>query len=225
MPVPMPPARCPNSPRSQVVPAGTRLWRVHDAGYSPASFNPTQTDPHWGGGRFDSTKLCEPPYSYLYAAHDPGTALAETVMRDIPFSDRGHCPVPRRAIKGRMLSRIELVRDVTVLDLVRPDDFTGVCAKISLIRAEAAEYGQTRRWADWLRRNQMWAEGLRWQSNPSMTHLVLVFFGDRCDNGDAVRHVPGSSVALDAPEYLDELNEALRPYGGYVHPLRKRPGA
>ncbi|GAA0415185.1 hypothetical protein Acor_78630 [Acrocarpospora corrugata] len=225
MPVPMPPPSCPNSARSDVIPAGTQLWRVHDAEFLPESFNPVQSDPHWGGGRFDSTKLCEPPYSYLYAAHDAGTALAETVMRDIPFSARGECAVPRRAIKGRALSRIELVRDVRVLNLVKPEDFTGVCAKISVIRAEADEYGLTRRWADWLRRKQTWAEGLRWQSNPSMTHLVLIFFGDRCDNGDAVRQVPGSSVPLDDPGYLPELNQALRPYGGYVHPVRKRPDA
>ncbi|HUP21817.1 MAG TPA: RES family NAD+ phosphorylase [Thermoanaerobaculia bacterium] len=92
------------TPHRLVLPAGKQLCRVHQCSFGPTGFNPRRAPVEGiGGGRFDGTD--EDPYPFLYAAGDVGTAVAEALLRDLPFDDQGARHLPR---VGRQVAEDEL---------------------------------------------------------------------------------------------------------------------
>lgn len=213
----LPPGDCAGTPAKTVLTAGIVLWRVHRRKFAPDSFNRTPIDPDKrGGGRFDCTS--ERFYPYLYAAPDESTALAETLLRDLPFDDRGRRLLPRARIAGRRLSAVELTGDVKLLRLVDSTDLAGICADESLLHAEPLKYDLTRRWACWLHERQSWAQGLEWQSKRDLTRRCVMLFGDRFD---LLKPLPEAGFDLDDHSLLGRLNGYLAPYGAHVNPARR----
>lgn len=213
MPLQLPPSQCPRTPTKTVLQAGSRLWRVHAHKYPADAFYRRPPDREMGGGRFDTRG-----FPYLYAAPDESTALAETLLRSVPFDDRGRRLIPRAAIRGKRLSAVEVTADLALLRLVDSVDLAGICTDEWLIHTEPANYDITRRWSTWLHQNQSWAKGLEWQSKRDLTRRCVMLF-DRCVDG--VRAVPGEGYELDDPDRLAELNALLAPYGAVVNPPRR----
>jgi hypothetical protein len=195
--------------------ARTRLWRVHKKHWSGADFKDVVSDSHFGGSRFDSTSA--DPYSYLYAAPGEQTALLETLVRGIPFNDRGARLVRRAAIAGYRMSALELADDLTLISLLTAADLAAAGQDEWLIHSSPADYPQTRRWAQWLRSQAPWAQGLAWPSARDIGRQSVVLFGDRCPAG-ALRAVPGTAVDLDDASGAAWLNARLAPYRISVRP-------
>jgi hypothetical protein len=211
MPPTPPPARLRGMPNRVLLPAGTRLWRVHQRRYPSDAFNPQGANEHFGGGSFDSTR--SDPYPFLYAAFTGTTAVAEVLLRGLPFDDRGARILPRKMLAGRRLSVVELTGDVTLVALLSALDLAAVGQDEWLVQAEAAAYGQTRHWAHWLRHQATWAQGFIWPSKRNLPEHAVVLFGDRCPPG-LLQATPDP-----LPEDLDTLKGALllrrllAPYG------------
>ncbi|MEU7830553.1 MULTISPECIES: RES family NAD+ phosphorylase [unclassified Nonomuraea] len=219
----LPPDMCPGVATTDVLPQGTRLWRVHSVTREAHEFNPLPANHKIGGGRFDSTSLRF--YPYLYAAAEKSTALMETIVRSLLFDKTGGRAVVRAVIKKLRLSAIELTRDVRVLILADQQDLSGICATEWLVHAEAVDYDLTRRWAmwvhgrDWREQGRGWPgapQGMVWQAKRDSPRHAMMFFGDRC--ADAIKTVPGEGFLLSDNACYAELSRLLLPYGVAVNP-------
>jgi hypothetical protein len=202
-----------------VLAAGTWLWRVHNKTRSCSDFKSAGSDPHFGGGRFDGTTA--DPYPYLYAAAELQTALLETLVRGVPFNDRGSRLIRRAAITDCRISAFGLTQDLTLLSLLTTPDLAAACQDEWLVHASPADYPQTRRWAQWLRSQAPWAQGLAWPSRRDLGRSAVMLFGDRCPGG-ALQPEAGSAVDLDDAEGARWLNTHLGPYRISVKPPARR---
>jgi hypothetical protein len=200
------------------LPIGTTLWRVHNRSYKAHEFRPVSADPtkntskYFGdGGRFDST--ADDPYPFLYAGYTPTAALAETFLRQLPFTDTGWRRIPRPKLDGKRLSMVATTQDVKLIRLISSLDLAAVCQDEWLVDVELPHYPQTRHWAHWLRRTFKDAQGLVWQSKRDRPNLSVIIFGDRCPDGiDAPMPARFSSIDLDSIDGAEFLNEVLAPY-------------
>jgi hypothetical protein len=218
VPATRPPRRFRGTPCRRVLPAGTELHRVHQRRHPSWEFVPRErvADPHFGGGRFDPTD--EDAYPYLYAGFGRATALAERLLRGIPCDDRGARVLPRAEVEGRRLSSLRLATDLTLLALTTSKELAAVGQDQWLVQAEADEYGKTRRWAHWLRRQAPWAQGLVWPSKREVGEEAVILFGDRCQPGE-LQAALLPPIDLDTPEGCGWLNEVLADY----HVTLRRP--
>lgn len=213
-----PPTRFRANPHLRLLPAGTRLWRVHDRRYPAAEFNPTTADPNFGGGRFDPTD--RDPFPAYYAGLEAGTVLAETLLRYVPFNDEGVRNIPRAYVRGRRASVVVTAVDLTLVDLCSGEALAAVAQTTWLVQAEASDYHATRRWAAWIREQAPTAHGLIWPSKREGARAVLVIFGDRCpDDCLVVDHFAGQD--LDGLEGAIWINHQLAPYRAHIRRPRR----
>ena len=189
MPRQPPPRRFDGKVATAHLAAGAVLSRVHRTDFDGVDFNPVGSDVLFGGGRFDSTDA--DPYPYLYAGEVDRTALAETLLRDLPANDRGARFLAKKYWRGRRLSRFELTRSLPVVSLVTGEDLGAIGQDTWLTTCDPADYPQTRAWAHWLRRIAPGAAGMIWLSKRQPGSLSACLFGDRCP--------PGSLVETDGP--------------------------
>lgn len=215
MPLAPPPTAAAVSPAATVLPAGTQLWRVHRCYRAADAFNDAGSDPLFGGGRFDGTAA--DPYSYLYAAFDPETAVLETLARGIPFDDRGHRLLRRAAVQRYQVTALVVAGELSLVSLISHEDLAAACQDEWLIQAGPAEYPQTRRWGHWLRCQAGWAQGIRWPSSRHLGHDSVVLFGDRCPPGVLAAR-PATGIALDDRDGAAWLNSRLAPYRIRIKP-------
>lgn len=219
-----PPFDCAGTPSRETVPEATLLWRVHARTRPADRFSSTVEDRYVGGGRFSGTSDC--PYPYLYLAFSEETALAETLLRSLPFGGTDRRMVPRAAVSGRRLSAVRTTRPLVLLRLVSTPDLAAVCQDEWLVQAEPRDYRLTRRWACWLRRRNPWAEGFVWQSRRNLGERTVVVFGDRC--GAALRASTTLYYDLDDVSGALWLNDRLAAFGAEVavpEPAPERPRA
>jgi hypothetical protein len=162
-------------PHGVVVPVGTVLWRVHRTSRDVAEFNPVPADRHFGGGRFDST--VDDPFPFLYVAPKRSTAIAERFLRSRPFDGKPRL-VRLADVRERSLAAVETTMDLRLISLVSAVDLAAVYQDDWLVQAEPAEFGKTRRWAQWLRKIGAGAHGLVWQSRRDRPHRTMILFGD-----------------------------------------------
>ncbi len=209
MPLAPPPATARVSPNPLTLAAGTSLWRVHRKHRPSEEFKTRESDPHFGGGRFDA--IAGDPYPYLYAGLAPETALLETLVRSVPFDERGSRSIRRVAVTGYRLSELTTVAELTLINLLTTVNLAAACQDEWLVQAEPAQYPQTRRWGQWLRVNTSWAQGFIWPSRRNLGERTLVLFGDRCAEG-ALRPVQGAAVDLDDAAGAAWLNQRLALY-------------
>jgi hypothetical protein len=219
MPASPPPTRYRGTPCRQVIPAGTRLHRVHQRHWPATAFSPLVSDVLFGGGRFDPTEADEFPY--LYAAFSERTALAEVLLRSVPFNERGTRILPRAAVRDRQLSGIQLTAEVTLLALTTSTELAAVSQDEWLVQAGPRDYPQTRRWAQWLRRQAPWAQGLVWPSRRDLGERVVILFGDRCAPAEP-RPPAAPPVDLDDSHGVKWLNDILADYRVTIRPPADR---
>jgi len=171
------PSTCAGNPQRFILEAGTKLFRVHSEHFEAKSFNPTQADAHWGGGRFDAT--AEDSYSYLYAGEDSDCAVAEALLRDLTLEPSGRFLLPRIVLRGRKISVISPRSELELLCLRSGRDLAAVCQDAWLTTSDSSDYGMTRRWAHKIRGWVPWAQGFVWHSRRDPEKLSYIFFEDR----------------------------------------------
>lgn len=222
-PLKEPPTRYDGSPKHYVLRRGACLWRVHSRDHDAWAFNPTRPASLYGGARFDATDA--DPYPYLYAGLSEETALAETLLRDLPPDERGYRIVPNRAVNGKRLSGLVLIRDLTLIRLIDAVDLAAIGQDAWLVATSAGDYPQTRDWARWLRRQAPWAHGLIWDSLRARGSHAIVLFGDRLaanftDDYEKTMlyEVAELAVDLDDSAGIAWTNERLRCYRAIVSP-------
>nr|WP_062342834.1 RES family NAD+ phosphorylase [Herbidospora sakaeratensis] len=206
------PGECGGVPRREIVPAGTIVWRLHRRHRDPAAFNDTVAESPLSGGRFSGT----PDYRYpvLYMAFSEETAMAESLLRSLPFENSRKRVVPRAAVKERRLSALEITQPLTLLRLVSSPDLAGVCQDEWLVHCDPADYDVTRRWAHWLHGGNPWAQGLVWSSRRNLGEKALVLFGDRCKA--PLKPVDAAGYDLDDLPGTLWLNDRLAAFGAAV---------
>ncbi|MBO1416196.1 RES family NAD+ phosphorylase [Streptomyces sp. FH025] len=203
-------------PVLETLPAGTELWRCHQTRYPGGEFSPVQADVHFGGSRFDGTPL--DPYPYLYAAPEQATALAEVLLRAVPFDgSTGTRLIPHARVAGRSLTALRTAVDLRLIRLVTEEDLAAICQDSWLLETEGPGYAQTRRWATALRARVPHAQGLLWQSRRHRPKRALVLFGDRCGT-EPVKTDPGGSFPLDTPQGMAAANRLLAPLRAVLVP-------
>ncbi|MEO3753753.1 RES family NAD+ phosphorylase [Streptomyces sp. B6B3] len=200
-------------PRRKTMPAGTVLWRCHSVKYPAHAFKPQPTRSPFQGGRFDAT--LEEPFPYLYAAQRPAVALAEVLLRSLPFEGpEGQRLIPWARASLYALTRVTTVRPLELVRLVSERDLAAVSQSGWLLEADAMLYPHTRYWGHALRRSADWAQGMEWQSRRCRPHRAYLLFGDRCgaevlrateagENGEVV------SYELGDPADAREINRML----------------
>jgi hypothetical protein len=213
-----PPRRFRAEPHARTLPVGTRLWRVHDRRHAATAFNPFAADDNFGGGRFDGTD--RDPYPFLYAGLEAGTALAEKLLRDVPFDDKGFRVIRRAGVRGQCASIIETMQDLTLVDLCSGEALAAVAQDSWLVQAERAEYPATRRWASWIREQAPTAHGMMWPSKREGGRPALVLFGDRCPD-DCLVTDRLTGRTLDDLEGAVWVNHQLAPYRAHISRPRR----
>ncbi|MFG2986652.1 RES family NAD+ phosphorylase [Streptomyces sp. NPDC048258] len=197
-------------PNFMVIPAGTELWRVHKSTYRPGQFNPTLADIHFNGGRFEGTPL--DPYHSLYVADSALTAVAESVLRSVPWTGEKRV-IPYALVQGRSLSVLRTTCELTVVSLLKEKDLAAVRQNADLLDDERS-YAKARRWASEIRAQAPDAMGLVWQSRRNRPEHAMVLFHDRFDDrhGRALDMLPERGIAdLGSPEGVKEVNRLLDP--------------
>jgi hypothetical protein len=212
----LPPAAYGGTPARTVLPAGTVLFRVHQTAFPPASFNSSPSHRYYGGGRFDATG--DDRYPYLYAGESVGVAIAETLLRDLPFDDTGIRQLPLAKISGRRISAVRMVADLDVVSLRSAADLGAVAQDPWLTTCAPSDYAQSRHWAHWIRSHAPAAAGYVWMSRREPTQQAFVLFGDR-GAADAITAVtdprvpPGDEAEFDTPMGRLALRRRLTAYG------------
>ncbi|MEU2237843.1 RES family NAD+ phosphorylase [Streptomyces sp. NPDC018338] len=214
------------SPLRYVLPAGTELWRVHNAQWGATQFKAVPADLHWGGGRFcdipDGLRSGKVPY--LYAAKSPLTALCETLARDLEMPDNGRRRITQRKIRGTLLSKVIVAADLPLIDLTQAEGLTAVHQDHWLVTSSARHYARTRRWGSWIRSQASWATGFRWPSRQDFgphTADAYVLYEDE-DGPDLLKPSAEDSLELNSPEGRDYVNSLLEPLKIRVETPRKR---
>lgn len=197
-----PPARQPaGTPVVHVLPAGTVLRRTHRPAHAADSFNPTPQPSVLAGGRFDSL---DGDYGYTYLGATDGGSIAETVCRDLPL-DGSPRLVPRARVRGRVVTSVEVVRDLEVLAL-HGAHLSQVHAPLALTKCDAGEYLVTRTWARALRSWLPQVAGFAYRSRHDEDELGYVLFDDRA--GDCLRSLD-DATPLDSGLGLQRLKRVL----------------
>lgn len=199
---------------------GTRLWRMHGKDRPGSEFRSAPSDDIFGGGRFDGTT--RDPYPFLYASPEPQTVLLETLTSGIPFNHEGYRLIRRAAVAHRVISALELTESLTLIALLSGADLVAAYQDEWLISSSPAEFAQTRTWAQWLRSQATWAQGITWHSVRALGTQSVIIFGDRCPEG-ALRPVAGTSIDLSSAEGAAWVNAQLKPYRTAVTPPAHRP--
>ena len=211
-------------PHWEVLPAGTQLWRMHSSRFAAEEFKPF--DPGTGpNGRFNGTP--EDPYPCLYAATDPETALAETLLRSVPFDPKtGKRLVLWASVRDKSLSVVRTKCELKLVSLLTGRALAAVCQDNRLLENEGAKhYESTRNWAREIRTQAPDAMGMIWDSKRNPSQRVLVLFGDRLpDHADrplealSYRSIPD----LGSPDGIEEANQLLQPLGSAIRQRRHR---
>lgn len=184
MPNTLPPADypTPSGPKLNQLPAGSVWWRIHAHDHPGSAFrfvgaSAKREDPvlHGNEGRFDSQ---DGEYGYLYLAQTKRAAIAEAFLRGPILADPASRFLRRAKLRGRVLSRVELVSDLTVVDL-RGTGLGLIGQDAWLSSCDEVDYSVTQEWATALRRWAPTTAGLVWRSKRDNNHESMVLFSDR----------------------------------------------
>lgn len=134
-----PPQECPATPQTALLQPGSRLWRVHTTGYGATAMNAAPSPGLGRGGRFDSA---DGSYAYTYLGQDRSAAIAETLCRDLE-AEQSKRIVPAKAVRGRLLSEVEVRERITVV-VLHGAGLTGVGQDTWLTKCAPRDYLFTR---------------------------------------------------------------------------------
>jgi len=198
--------------RHQKLPAGVPLWRLgsrrRPAGVFQDEILDVDDDGRLGG-RFDPTKDC--PYPYSYVALDPMTTLAESILRDAPYEAGGRL-LPHSKYGHKVMTCLEASRPLQLIRLIDAEDLAAARTDTWLVHAESPDYPVTRRWAHWFRDCSPAADGMIWPSKRHPGGQVVLLFGDLDRCGSVVGPSPFGTRPLgtkDGRRWLAGLLEPL----------------
>lgn len=189
------------APKLETLKAGSLLARIHPAGLGACEFNHTVPS-EGGGGRFDT---CGGTYGHLYAADGLEGAVAETLTRDIVLVDPGPGHVPFAYVRGRVLSWVNVMRDLLLVSLHGPRA-AAFGQGPWLTKCEEDDYPLTREWARALRERSPRAAGFAWRARHDEDALAYVLWSDRA--GDAIEAV-AAGIPIDSAEGLGAVRKVL----------------
>ncbi|MFF6994608.1 RES family NAD+ phosphorylase [Streptomyces sp. NPDC008313] len=217
-----PPEGARMEPLVRVLPAGTELYRCHRETRAPGSFNPSHQHAFFDGDRFGATE--QDPFSYLYAALDPVTALSEVLLRSVRFDG----PSAQRRIpwaRARMycLSVLRTTTDLVLVDLMTAEGLAAVWQDSWLVDAEGDDYAKTRYWVRLIREHAADVQGLMWQSKRHRPREAIQLFGDRCGDGP-LEPVAERTVRLCTEEGAAEARRLLGPVRATLSEREAAPG-
>jgi hypothetical protein len=210
-----PPPAYAGSPVLSRLPAGTVLFRIHHSGWPADSFNPVPSHRYYGGGRFDATD--DDRYPYLYAGESVGVAIAETLLRDLPFDDTGLQHLPLTKVRGRRISAVATTADLDLVSLASAADLGAVSQDTWLTTCEPRYYAQSRHWAHWIRSHAPAAAGYCWMSKRESAQRAFILFGDRAPRDAVVTAShdslpPGDEADFSTPRGRRALRKRLAAY-------------
>lgn len=214
MPPYPPPSDYQGTPQYMTLPAGSLIYRVYRR-MQKTLFCAFVADSHFGGGRFDPT--AEDSYPYLYATLSTETALAESVLCNLPFDNSGARILPKAVLRGRRLITLITTSDLTLIALRTAKELAAVSQDEWLVQAEYNEYDKTRRWARWLRQQSPGAHGIIWPSKRDIGGYAILLFGDRCQP-ERLRLDHHEPRDLDNPANERWLNMILTEYRVAIYP-------
>jgi hypothetical protein len=214
-----PPNDCPapDGRLLRVLPAGSVWWRIHGSPTGPISFRATGAEakradpaPHGEEGRFDCQRG---EYGYLYVGATKKATIAEAFLRG-PVTRNPAARMLRRArLAGRVLSRIELLTDLPLVDLRGGSGLGRIGQDAWLTASDEVDYEITQAWATALRRWAPDAAGLVWMSKRDNVHEAAVFFADRMPpdalTGTVARELDASLGLTLVTKTLAEFNVTL----------------
>lgn len=177
-----------------VLPAGTRLFRIHSIHRQPLFFGPAPGAPP--RGRWDAPA---PGFGVCYLGEAAYVAFAETFLRE-----PGETLIEETDLATRSLSTVELLRDVELAavhgaGLARIGATAGVCN---------GPYRVSRAWSLALHGHAAAVDGLRYRARHDDDGMAVVLF-DRAADTLRVR----STVRLNAARHAAGLAEWLDRYG------------
>lgn len=196
---PPPPAQPPGTPTIITLAAGQVLRRVHRQGRDADSFNPTAQPSKLAGGRFDTL---DGRYAYTYLGSTDAGAIAETLCRDLPLGGAARI-VPRAAVRDRVITTVEITRDLPVLAL-HGKHLTQVHAPLDLTKSDADQYEITRQWAQSLHAWLPEIAGYAYRCRHDEDELAWLLFSDK----EAGAH-PRAAGALRARADTIELDQGV----------------
>ncbi|WEO94404.1 RES family NAD+ phosphorylase [Streptomyces sp. FXJ1.172] len=201
----------PMTPVCHILPAGTVLWRCHEARYAAGEFNPNVAHEFFKGSRFDPTG--QDPYPYLYAALDPVTALSEVLLRSVEFGDAGVRLIPWAQASRYVLSALRTTADLSLVDLTTAEALAAVWQDDWLIDTE--EYAGTRYWVRVIRERCPKVQGLWWTSKRCRPRRALQLFQDRCPEAPLDPR-PQACLRLASADDVRAVNRLLAPLHALV---------
>lgn len=189
-------------PRSEILPSGTALSRLHPAAFGAADYNPGPT-PAVAQTRF--AFFGSPTVPVLHAAQNDDAAIAETLLHDVPLSggrlDEG-------LVRRRVLSEVVSSRDLHLL-VLHGDGFRRLGTDPEdIIRTSPRRFGETVPWA--AATHAAGFDGMVWMSRRHDSARSYVFFGTGAAHGD-FQVVPGSGRAFAFDHEVDWLSRRLGP--------------
>jgi hypothetical protein len=210
MPLCPPPSRFVGSPVRFTLPAGSLLWRVHDASMAANEFDQPRENV-FGGGRFDGTAAA--PYRFMHVSADPDTAVAEYFLPAFAEQAPHERVVLRRRVEGRRLSALWPVGELNLVRLVSATDLAAVHQDSWLTSSDVRDYPYTREWAATLRSLAPWAHGFVWTSTVDLPRTTMILFEDRCSDKSLTVEERYGKDASTADGVAPWLAETLTRYG------------
>jgi len=204
----MPPPEGPQArPAVDTVPAGKRLWRIHRQDTAALAFS-TRIPTALTGGRFDCT---DDSWGVLYAADSFEGAVAETILRTTPLVDVGERVVPFAQVRGRVVSVLELPRDLRVASL-HGADAAAVGQGPWLTKCDAVDYPLTRMWARAIHDCDESLDGLVWRARFDEDRLSYAIWSDRCSDLPAAV----TTIPIDSGEGLEGVRRVLLDHSAVI---------
>lgn len=212
MPRRRPPTDCPSplGPKTATLSAGSVWWRVHGDAHEPVEFRNTGAElkravpaRHGEDGRFD----CQAgEYGYISAAATKGATLAEAFLRGPVIANPAARFLRRAKLDGRVLSRLELTSDLSVVDLRGAPGLGRVGQDAWLTSCDEVDYPLTQEWATGIRRWAPGTAGILWMSKRDNVHEAIVLFDDAAPKASIEGHV---YRALTSPLGLTLIQRTL----------------
>ncbi|MGX6509537.1 RES family NAD+ phosphorylase [Rhodococcus sp. SJ-2] len=212
MPAASPPPDLTGAPVLVTLPAGAELWRIHHNKYAANAMNPTPQPTIPGGARFDSLAG---DYAYTYVGDSPEAAVAETLCRGLAVTARPRL-VPRVQISGRVLSRLTVTTDLTVIALYGPH-LSAVGQDTWLTKSDPSDYLQTRTWARALLTAAPSAGGLTYRCRHNEDRFAWMLTADPSHAHHPELAVDSKdSLRLDSPSGLVLVERMLARYNAVL---------
>lgn len=167
---------------TNLVPAGTRLVRVHGPALDGAACNPCLGDLTRFAPLTKPSGECLPT---LYAAATLECAVHESIFHDLPY-DAPDKFIRLHKVTSRAVSWLEVTADLVVASLHEPDLNKLKRTRAELIDTPRGAYLTTARWAEAFHRADPAIAGLVWTSRRCDPEKAYVFFEDRVPSGALV---------------------------------------